>query len=78
MRIKFKISMLQSVTGIARFYVKQLTPHIEFYISPVNFDPAAPLFPISAPATYAKELSEHIGMFSTLGMAEDHNGQLNP
>ena len=76
-RFKFKLSMLQSVTGIARFYVRQLEPHLEFYVSAVNFDPAAPMFPVSAPGDYAKELSEKIGPFSTLGMAEDHNGLNN-
>lgn len=76
-RFKFKISMLQSVTGIARFYVHQIDPSVEFYVSAVNFDPSAPLYPISSPAAYAKELSGAIGLFSTLGMAEDHNGLNN-
>ena len=77
MRFKFKFSMLQSVTGIARFYVRQLEPHLEFYVSAVNFDPAAPMFPVSSPADYARELADKIGLFSTLGMAEDHNGLNN-
>src|SRR5437667_5278655 len=76
-RFKFKFSMLQSASGIARFYVRQLEPHLEFYVSAVNFDPAAPMFPVSSPANYAKELSEKIGLFSTLGMAEEHNGLNN-
>jgi predicted AlkP superfamily phosphohydrolase/phosphomutase len=76
-RFKFKFSMLQSITGIARFYVRQLEPHLEFYVSAVNFDPSAPMFPLSEPANYAKELSDRIGLFSTLGMAEDHNGLNN-
>ena len=76
-RFKFKFSMLQSASGIARFYVRQLEPHLEFYVSAVNFDPAAPIFPVSFPTTYAKELSEKIGLFSTLGMAEEHNGLNN-
>jgi predicted AlkP superfamily phosphohydrolase/phosphomutase len=76
-RFKFKFSMLQSVTGIARFYVRRLEPHLEFYVSAVNFDPAAPMFPVSAPADYARELADRIGLFSTLGMAEDHNGLNN-
>jgi predicted AlkP superfamily phosphohydrolase/phosphomutase len=76
-RVKFKLSMLQSVPGIARFYVGQISPVIEFYVSPVNFDPAAPVYPISSPPDYAKRLSEEIGLFSTLGMAEDHNGHNN-
>ena len=76
-RFKFKLSMLQSVSGIVRFYVCRLEPHLEFYASAVNFDPAAPMFPVSSPADYAKELSEKIGPFSTLGMAEEHNGLNN-
>ncbi len=76
-RFKFKFSMLQSVTGIARFYVCRLEPHLEFYVSAVNFDPAAPLYPVSSPGEYAKELSENLGLFSTLGMAEEHNGLNN-
>jgi predicted AlkP superfamily phosphohydrolase/phosphomutase len=76
-RFKFKFSMLQSVTGIARFYVRQVEPQVEFYVSAINFDPAAPMFPVSAPANYAKDLAGEIGLFSTLGMAEDHNGLNN-
>lgn len=76
-RLKFKFSMLQAVSGIVRFYVRQLAPHLEFYASPVNFDPAAPVFPVSSPAEYAKQLSEQIGLFSTIGMAEDHTGLNN-
>src|SRR5437016_7089715 len=74
---KFKFLMTQSVTGIARFYVRQIKPHVEFYVSAVNFDPAAPMFPISSPPAYAKDLAAEIGLFSTLGMAEDHNGLNN-
>jgi predicted AlkP superfamily phosphohydrolase/phosphomutase len=76
-RLKFKLSILQSITGIVRLYVRQLSPHLEFYVSPVNFDPGAPLFPVSSPLEYAKELVDQIGLFSTLGMAEDHNGLNN-
>jgi len=76
-RFKFKLSLLQSVTGIARIYARQIEPHVEFYVSAINFDPAAPMFPVSFPSEYAKELSEDIGLFSTLGMVEDHNALTN-
>jgi predicted AlkP superfamily phosphohydrolase/phosphomutase len=76
-RFKFKFSMLQSVSGIARFYVRKIEPQIEFYVSAVNFDPAAPLFPVASPGPYAKDLADQIGLFSTLGMAEEHNGLEN-
>jgi predicted AlkP superfamily phosphohydrolase/phosphomutase len=76
-QVKFKISMFQSVSAIARLFVCRLSPHIEFYVSPLNFDPATPVFPISAPAGYAKELADRIGLFATIGMAEDHHGHNN-
>jgi len=76
-RVKFKFSMLQSLPGIVRFFARQLAPHVEFYSSPVNFDPAAPTFPVTSPNEYGKELAEQIGLFSTLGMAEDHTGLNN-
>ena len=76
-RFKFKLSMLQSVTGIARFYLRKVDPQIELYVSAVNFDPAAPIFPVSSPGSYAKDAAEAVGLFSTLGMAEDHNGLNN-
>jgi predicted AlkP superfamily phosphohydrolase/phosphomutase len=76
-RFKFKLSLLQSVTGIARVYLRQIDPHLEFYVTAVNFDPAAPLFPVSSPPSYAKAVSGEIGLFSTLGMAEEHNGLNN-
>ncbi len=77
LRLKFKLSMLQSSTGLVRFYVRRLRPHIEFYASPVNFDAESPIFPVSAPADYGKELAAKIGLFGTLGMAEDHGGLNN-
>jgi len=77
MRMKFKVSMLQTVTALVRFYCRQLAPRVEFYASPLNFDPAAPLFSISHPANYAQTLADSIGQFSTLGMAEDHSGHNN-
>lgn len=76
-RVKFKISALQSVSGQVRFFLRALTPQLEFYVSPANFDPTAPLFPVSAPAEYARELADEIGAFSTLGMAEDHTALNN-
>jgi predicted AlkP superfamily phosphohydrolase/phosphomutase len=76
-RFRFRFSRLQSITGIARFYVRQFEPFVEFYVSAINFDPAAPMFPVSSPGNYAKDLSAAQGLFSTLGMAEEHNGLSN-
>lgn len=51
--------------------------HLQVYFSPLNFDAAAPLFPISYPEKFAGELESDIGTFHTVGMAEDHTGLMN-
>jgi len=65
------IPNLVSVSGIVRFYLKDVHPYFRLYISPVNIDPSDPAMPISSPEDYAKELYENIGYFYTQGMAED-------
>jgi predicted AlkP superfamily phosphohydrolase/phosphomutase len=77
LRIKFKSGMLQSVRGMLRFFLVRLEPRIELYASPINFDPAAPMFPISSPWEYASELAREVGTFYTTGMVEDHTGLSN-
>ena len=77
LRVKFKTGLLQSLRAMVRFYLIRLSPVFELYASPVNFDPEAPMFPISAPPQYAKELAEKIGTFYTTGMVEDHSGLNN-
>ena len=56
--MKFKAGLLQSVRGLVRFHLVRLEPELELYASPINFDPEAPLFPISSPPDYAQELAE--------------------
>jgi predicted AlkP superfamily phosphohydrolase/phosphomutase len=77
LRVKFKLGLLQSVQGMVRFYLRQLEPELELYASPINFDPEAPLFPISHPENYANEVQARLGNFYTIGMAEDHDGLIN-
>jgi predicted AlkP superfamily phosphohydrolase/phosphomutase len=77
LNVKFKIGLLQSVKGIVRFYLKQIEPDFELYASPVNFDPSAPLFPITSPEDYVQEIQSRMGNFYTTGMAEDHDGLIN-
>ncbi len=77
LRVKFKLGMLQTVKGMVRFSLNGVTPELSLYASPINYDPEAPPFAISAPAMYAQELSEEIGTFYTAGMIEDHAGLSN-
>lgn len=72
LRVKFKLGMLQTVRGGVRFFLKSIAPDIELYATPANFDPEAPLFPISNPESFASELADGIGLYYTAGMIEDH------
>jgi predicted AlkP superfamily phosphohydrolase/phosphomutase len=75
--VKFKAGLLQNIRGLVRFHLVRLEPHLELYASPINFDPEAPLFPISTPEDYSRELARAIGPFHTTGMVEDHAGLSN-
>ncbi|GJM15470.1 MAG: hypothetical protein DHS20C13_07970 [Thermodesulfobacteriota bacterium] len=71
-KIKYSlVPLLQSTTGIVRFYIKELHPDFKMYVSPVNIDPSAPALPISTPDEYAEELANEIGLFYTQGIPED-------
>ncbi len=77
LKLKFKAGLLQSVHGMVRFFLATLDPEVQLYASPVNFDPAAPMFPVSSPWEYAAELETRVGTFYTTGMVEDHTGLSN-
>lgn len=77
LHVCFKAGLLTSVHGCVRFYLRRLEPQVEIYASPVNFDPRKPLFPVSSPQDYARQLQEVIGTFYTVGMAEEHTALNN-
>ncbi len=81
MSVGFKLGMLRTARGLVRFHLVRLEPEVELLASPINFDPDAPLFPISAPGEYVRDLANEIGVFHTTGMVEDHaalsNGRLD-
>jgi hypothetical protein len=69
--VTFDLAPMQSLRGMCRFYVKQVRPYFELYVTPINLDPASPALPISTPSSYAEELSRATGRFYTQGMPED-------
>ncbi|MBY0496803.1 MAG: alkaline phosphatase family protein [Cyanobacteria bacterium] len=62
---------LQGLRGMARFYLKSVTPDLQLYVSPINIDPVTPALPVSSPAAYGAELAAATGRFYTQGMPED-------
>lgn len=72
--VEFRLTPFHRLRAICRFYLKQIRPAFELYVSPLNLDPASPAMPISSPASYAAELARTTGSFYTQGIAEDTNG----
>jgi len=69
--INFRLGPGMRAGGICRFYLKQLQPEVQLYVSPINIDPERPALPVSHPAAYSIYLSKRLGRFATLGLAED-------
>jgi predicted AlkP superfamily phosphohydrolase/phosphomutase len=69
--VKFKAGFGFNARGICRFYLKEVSPEVEVYVTPVNIDPGRPDLPISYPVTYSIYLAKLFGPYATLGLAED-------
>ncbi|MFH1269225.1 MAG: alkaline phosphatase family protein [Planctomycetota bacterium] len=71
-RVRFEmLPHVASVTGICRFFLKEVHPRFKLYVSPINIDPSNPALPISTPSDFSKSLAHEVGLFHTLGIAED-------
>jgi predicted AlkP superfamily phosphohydrolase/phosphomutase len=71
-RLKFNIGFMKNVYGICKFYLTNVSPEFELYLSPIQIDPKEPCFPISNPEEYAAEIAGQTGgAFYTLGLPED-------
>ncbi len=65
------IPHLISVSSAGRFYLKQLSPKFELYVTPLQIDPDDPVMPISEPANWSKHLCSELGRFYTHNIPED-------
>jgi predicted AlkP superfamily phosphohydrolase/phosphomutase len=69
--VRFKASLGVTARGIVRFLLRETSPQVSLYSTPVEIDPERPALPISHPAHYAVYLAKLFGAYATLGMAED-------
>jgi len=69
--LTFSASLGIKVSGVARFLLTETEPELSLYITPINIDPEDPALPISHPTYYATYLAKLLGVYSTLGFAED-------
>ncbi len=71
LEVEFRAGWGFTARGICRFLLKEISPRVELYATPVNIDPRKPALPISHPLTYSIYLGKLLGPFATLGLAED-------
>ena len=65
------IPHVKHLSGIVKFYLKEVRPHFKLYVSPININPANPALPIFNPPEYGEAMVKDLGLFYTQGMAED-------
>jgi predicted AlkP superfamily phosphohydrolase/phosphomutase len=70
-KITFRPGLWIKIRAICRFYINQMDPNFEMYVTPLNIDPEKPALPISQPFIYSVYLSKLLGSFITLGEAND-------
>ncbi len=70
-----------SMSAMVRFYLKQVHPKLEVYVTPLNIDPLGPVIPISTPGDFSRVLAQACGRYYTTGIPEDtkalRSGALN-
>jgi predicted AlkP superfamily phosphohydrolase/phosphomutase len=69
--LTFRPGLGMKIKAVAKFFISQLQPHFEMYLTPLNIDPEKPALPISQPAIYSVYLAKLLGPFITLGEAND-------
>lgn len=71
LKISFRIGSFREIHGIVKLYLKSVDTDFELYVSPINFDPQSPFYPVSFPSNYSKYLSKKTGFYHTQGMPHD-------
>lgn len=69
--IPYKILPGIKINGIAKFYLKSVSPEFKLYLTPVNINPERPSLPVGTPKVFPIYMSKIIGKFGTLGLMED-------
>jgi len=65
------------LTAICRFYLQEVSPNFQLYVSPINSDPSDSALQITEPPEFIKEISDRLGLFYTTGFQEDHKALSN-
>jgi predicted AlkP superfamily phosphohydrolase/phosphomutase len=72
LKVRFEmLPVFAGVSGIVRFYLKEVHPKLRLYATPINIDPEDQAVPVTYPAEVGGEIARHIGPFWTKGLPSD-------
>ncbi len=69
--LEFKMGFRKRISGITRFLITEMEPHLKIYLTPININPEKPALPVSHPRYFSTIISKLYGSFATVGLAED-------
>ncbi len=70
--VEFEVlPVVGKVSGIARFLLQEVGPHVRLYVTPINIDPSNQAAPVTFPEEYGAELAHEIGPWGTKGLPGD-------
>jgi predicted AlkP superfamily phosphohydrolase/phosphomutase len=67
----FPVTPIVAVQAISLFHVNEISPEMKVYLAPISMHPKYPVVPISYPPSFSGQLADEIGLYKTLGWAED-------
>jgi predicted AlkP superfamily phosphohydrolase/phosphomutase len=65
------VPWVASISALARFYLKEVTPGFKLYVSPLQINPEDPVMPISSPPDWSKQLCSCLDFFYTQELPHD-------
>jgi predicted AlkP superfamily phosphohydrolase/phosphomutase len=69
--VNWLVDRAAPLRGIVRFKLLSVSPHVQLYLSPINFHPDCHPIAFSWPPDYSEALRERFGLFKTIGWPED-------
>jgi len=71
-KVQFELlPVIGAVSGIVRFLLKEVSPNLRLYATPINIDPSDQAMPVTYPTAYGADLAREIGSFWTKGLPSD-------
>ncbi len=67
----------KEIHAICRFYLPQVSPVFQLYVTPLNADPGRPVLQLSEPPDFVQKISSRLGLFYNTGFQEDHKALSN-